>query len=89
MFKLVTTAARSVARRAESGFSTIKAMAATFAVALLGLLVAGPAAAQTGPAAAISAELSSLAGDLGGIIALLAAGLAVIIVWAYVKRGSR
>lgn len=89
MFKHVTTAARSVARRAEAGFMTVKAMAVTLAVALLGLFVAGPAAAQNGPAAAISAELSSLAGDLGGIIALLAAGLAVIIVWAYVKRGSR
>lgn len=89
MFKMVRNTARSVARRTVAGFGSVKALWSTFAVAVLSFLVMGPAAAQDGPAAAITSALGGLASDLGGVIALLAAALAVIIIWAYVKRGSR
>lgn len=54
-----------------------------------GLMASGMAFAGGGgsdPAGAITAELSGLADSVGGIIVLLAAALAIIILWGYVKK---
>lgn len=52
-----------------------------------GLTASGMAAASgSDPAGAITAQLATLKDSVGGIIVLLAAALAVIILWSYVKK---
>lgn len=86
MFNLATTARKGVSKL-QAGFTNVK-LAASLAFVSMMALFAGPAMAQSDPAAAITSELSGLATSVGGIIVLLAAALAVIILWRYVKKAG-
>lgn len=66
-----------------------KGMVAKAGAAGGAMLASGAAFAGGGgsdPAGAITSELSGLADSVGGIIVLLAAALAIIILWGYVKK---
>lgn len=89
MLQNLRNKARNLARRSCDGFVTLRNMwALAFLTALA--MVSGQAFAGGGggsdPAGAITSELSGLADSVGSIIVLLAAALAIIILWGYVKK---
>ena len=73
---------------ATGAWDASKGMLAKAGAAGSAMLASGAAFAGGGsdPAGAITAELSGLADSVGGIIVLLAAALAIIILWGYVKK---
>lgn len=87
MLQKFRSKASSLTRRAVDGFVTFKTLAALAFLSALAM-VSGHAVAGGGsdPAGAITAELSGLSDSVGGIIVLLAAALAILILWSYVKK---
>lgn len=79
----------AVKDRATGAWDACKSVAAKVGAAGTAMVASGAAFASGGgsdPAGAITAELAGLADSVGGIIVLLAAALAVIILWSYVKK---
>lgn len=76
--------------RAASVWGSAKNFGSKATLGLTGLVASGAAFAGGGggsdPAGAITSQLSGLADSVGGIIVLLAAALAVLILWSYVKK---
>lgn len=73
---------------ADKATNMTRNAAGKVAAVATGMTASGMALASGGsdPAGAITAQLAGLADSVGGIVVLLAAALAILILWSYVKK---